>query len=128
MTTKLESIKFGLFISIVPTLIVYAISSIITASVLVVLAFTYYFYKHSEYHKDRKEPLKILLGDNKLHFMLSDDNFLDVPLQKDQNIAEVITNTVKKEMATIKQMVDRIYLINIKDDQLENQLNSMIIK
>lgn len=128
MTSKLESIKFGIYISIIPALIVYAISSSIIASFVITLALTYYFYKYYEHNKDRKEPLKILLGDDKLHFMLSDDDFLDVPLHKDQNISEVITNTVKKEMATIKQIVDRIYLVNINDEQLENQLNSMIIK
>ncbi|MGJ0300964.1 hypothetical protein [Aliarcobacter cryaerophilus] len=111
-----------------PSLIVYLLSSSIIATSVVALALTYYFYKYHEYNKDRKEPLSILLGDNQLHFMLSDDNFLDVPLKKDQNISEVITNTVKNEMATIKQIVDRIHLVNIKDEQLQNQLNSMIAR
>lgn len=123
-----NSIKVGLKVAILPSLIIYLLSSSIIATSVVALALTYYFYKYHEYNKDRKEPLSILLGDNQLHFMLSDDNFLDVPLKKDQNISEVITNTVKNEMATIKQMVDKIYLVNIKDEQLQNQLNSMIIK
>ena len=123
-----NSIKVGLKVAILPSLIIYLLSSSIIATSIVALALTYYFYKYHEYNKDRKEPLSILLGDNQLHFMLSDDNFLDVPLKKDQNISEVITNTVKNEMATIKQMVDRIYLVNIKDEQLQNQLNSMIVK
>lgn len=123
-----NSIKIGLIVAILPSLIVYFLSSSIIVTGIVALALTYYFYKYNEYHKDRKEPLSILLGDNQLHFMLSDDNFLDVPLRKDQNIAEVITNTIKNEMATIKQMVDRIHLVNIKNEQLQNQLNSMIAK
>lgn len=123
-----DSIKVGFKVAILPSLIVYLLSSSVIATSIVALALTYYFYKYHEYNKDRKEPLSILLGDNQLHFMLSDDNFLDVPLKKDQNISEVITNTVKNEMATIKQMVDRIYLVNIKDEQLQNQLNSMIVK
>lgn len=123
-----DSIKVGFKVAILPSLIVYLLSSSIIATSVVALALTYYFYEYHEYNKDRKEPLSILLGDNQLHFMLSDDNFLDVPLKKDQNISEVITNTVKNEMATIKQMVDRIYLVNIKDEQLQNQLNSMIAR
>ncbi|MBD3842777.1 MAG: hypothetical protein IE909_13015 [Campylobacterales bacterium] len=123
-----DSIKVGLKVAILPSLIVYLLSSSIIATSIVALALTYYFYKYHEYNKDRKESLSILLGDNQLHFMLSDDNFLDVPLKKDQNISEVITNTVKNEMATIKQMVDRIHLVNIKDEQLQNQLNSMIAR
>ena len=121
-----NSIKLGLKVAILPSIIVYLLSSSVIATSIVALALTYYFYKYHEYNKDRKEPLSILLGDNQLHFMLSDDNFLDVPLKKDQNIAELITNTVKKEINTINRLVDKIYLVNIKDEQLQNQLNSMI--
>jgi len=123
-----NSIKVGLKVAILPSFIVYLLSSNIIATSIVALALTYYFYKYYEYNKDRKESLSILLGDNQLQFMLSDDNFLDVPLKKEENISEVVTNTVKNEMATIKHMVDKIYLVNIKDEQLQNQLNSMIVK
>lgn len=123
-----QSLKIALLISVVPTLVVYLISGSLIISSIVPIVLIYYFYKYAEYHKDRKEPLKILLGDDQLHFMLSDDNFLDIPLQKGQSIAEVITTTVKKEMSTISRFVDRIYLVNIKDDTLQNQLNSMIVK
>ncbi len=123
-----NSIKVGLKIAILPSFIVYLLSSSIIATSIVALALTYYFYKYYEHNKDRKESLSILLGDDKLHFMLSDDNFLDVPLQKDQNIAETITATIKKEINTINRLVDKIYLVNIKDEQLQNQLNSMIAK
>ena len=121
-----NSIKVGLKVAILPSIIIYFLSSSIIAGAIVLLALTYYFYKYHEYNKDRKEPLSILLGDNQLHFMLSDDNFLDVPLQKDQDITEIIISTVKQEMATIKHRVDKICLINIKDEPLELQLNNLM--
>lgn len=128
MNISLQSLKIGLYVSVVPTLLVYFLSGSILASIVISMVLIFYFYKYNEHNKDRKESLNILLGDNKLHFMLSDDDFLDIPLDKNQNISEVITNTVKKEMPTIRQMVDKICLINIQDEQLQNRLNSLIIK
>jgi len=127
MLTK-DEIKFTLVFALpIPAIV----GSIFSSFNTFLLLFTIIGFISARYiinTRDRKEPLSVLLDDNQLHFMLSDDNFLDVPLKKEQNISEVITNTVKNEMATIKQMVDRIYLVNIKDEQLQNQLNNMIVK
>jgi len=75
---------------------------------------------------NRKEILNVIKDKDVLYFHLSDDYLFSIKLKKDDNLADILVQTIKNEMATIKIMVNRIYFINFRDDLLEQKLNALI--
>jgi len=75
---------------------------------------------------NRKERLNIIKDEDTIYFHLSDDYLFSIKLSKDDKLSEILTNTVKNEMVTIKSMVNRIDFINFRDDTLQRKLNALI--
>ncbi|MCH9740617.1 MAG: hypothetical protein K0U38_07235 [Epsilonproteobacteria bacterium] len=119
-----------LFIIAIPIIIflLYLISesllivSIIGSIVLILLALYIY---HS---RSRKETLNIIRSNQTLYFNLSDDQLFSIELEKEQSLHEVLVETIKKEKATIEDMVNYIDFINFKNDKLQKELNELIKK
>jgi hypothetical protein len=61
-----------------------------------------------------------------LYFNLSDDLLLSVELTEQKGLSETITDIVLIEMATLKDMVDKVNFINFKDERLQQRLNALI--
>lgn len=75
---------------------------------------------------NRKERLNIIKDEDTIYFHLSDDYLFSIKLSKDDKLSEILINTVKNEMVTIKSMVNRIDFINFRDDTLQRKLNALI--
>jgi len=117
-----------IFIIIVPiiTVILYLLSKglliISTLSGTFFIFFILFIYNNL----DRKETLNIIRSEGKLYFNLSDDQLFAIKLSDEESLSELIENTVKKEIATIKDMVDNINFINFRDDRLQRELNRLV--
>ena len=96
------------------------IVTIISSSV-----FTLFFvYIYNNFN--RKERLNIIKDKDTIYFHLSDDYLFSIKLSKEDKLSDILLNTVKNEMVTIKSMVNRIDFINFRDDRLQRKLNDLI--
>jgi hypothetical protein len=75
---------------------------------------------------DRKETLYIIRSDGRVYFNLSDDQLFSVGFSDEESLPKLIENIVSNEIATLKDLVDNINLINFKDDKLHRELNRLI--
>lgn len=93
---------------------------------IILVAGALFFYVSSRNNANRKENLNIIRDEDKLYFYLSDDLLYTVDLLREQNITETLKSSIENEMSTIKDMTRKICFINFKDDQLLNELNTML--
>ena len=117
-----------LFFIVIPviTFILYLISENLLLITLIggvmVILLSLYIYRSAS----RKERLNIIRDQETLYFNLSDDLLFSVKLTEEKQLNEVLIETIHKEMATIKEIVDRIDFINFKNDKLNQELNALI--
>jgi len=117
-----------IFIIIVP--IMSAILYLLSKGMLIISAigfgslilFAIYLYNNL----DRKETLYIIRSDGRVYFNLSDDQLFSVGFSDEESLPKLIENIVSNEIATLKDLVDNINLINFKDDKLHRELNRLI--
>lgn len=117
-----------IFIIIVP--IMSAILYLLSKGMLIISAigfgslilFAIYLYNNL----DRKETLYIIRSDGRVYFNLSDDQLFSVVFSDEESLPKLIENIVSNEIATLKDLVDNINLINFKDDKLHRELNRLI--
>ena len=75
---------------------------------------------------NRKESLNIIKSCNRIYFHLSDDELFSIKIPKDKAFSDVLIDTILREMATIKELVDSVDFINFRDDKLHKKLNEII--
>ena len=117
-----------IFIIIVP--IMSAILYLLSKGMLIISAigfgslilFAIYLYNNL----DRKETLYIIRSDGRVYFNLSDDQLFSVGFSDEESLLKLIENIVSNEIATLKDLVDNINLINFKDDKLHRELNRLV--
>jgi len=117
-----------IFIIIVP--IMSAILYLLSKGMLIISAigfgslilFAIYIYNNL----DRKETLYTIRSDGRVYFNLSDDQLFSVGFSDEESLPKLIENIVSNEIATLKDLVDNINLINFKDDKLHRELNRLI--
>jgi len=122
-----NSIKVGLKIAMLPSIIVYLLSSSIIATSIVALMLTYYFYKYNEYNKDRKEIISIFQNGDDVHLMLGDDNWHTIKINQTSDIAKSILDRLNANLEFLKSHIKRIDLINIENKPLQEQLNKLLV-
>lgn len=122
-----NSIKVGLKVAILPSLIVYLLSSSIIATGIVALALTYYFYKYNEYNNDRKEIISIFQNGDDVHLMLGDDNWHTIKINQTSDMAKSILDRLNANLEFLKSHIKRIDLINIENKPLQEQLNRLLV-
>ena len=117
-----------LFLITVPiiTIILYLISEnlLITAiigGILLVLSIAYVVR-----NKSRKEMLNIIQSGKTLYFNLSDDQLFSIELEHEDRLRELLFDVIRKEEATIKDMVYYINFVNFKNDALQKELIELI--
>ncbi len=96
------------------SLLIYSLTLLIGATLL-------YFTRIS--NRDRKENLNIIRDEDRLYFYLSDDFLFSVNLPKNRSFNDILKESIKNEMATIKDITRKICFINFKNDNLLNELN-----
>ena len=96
----------------------------IYAGTLLVIGILVYFIRIN--NKERKENLNIIRDENKLYFYLSDDLLFSVDLLRNKSFTQTLRESIKNEMATLKDITRKICFINFKDDNLLNELNSKL--
>jgi len=113
----------SLFIAVLMYFSTKGVTLFLTVITGVVLGlFTLYIYNSLH----RKEILNIIKDNNTLYFHLSDDYLFSINISQEDNLSDILVETIRSEMATIKLMVNKIYFINFKDDRLEQKLNALI--
>lgn len=122
-----NSIKVGFKIAILPSIIVYLLSSSIMATSIVALMLTYYFYKYNEYNKDRKEIISIFQNGDDVHLMLGDDNWHTIKINQTSDMAKSILDRLNVNLEFLKSHIKRIDLINIENKPLQEQLNKLLV-
>ena len=86
--------------------------------------FIYYIYSSI----NRRESLNIIKDNNIIYFNLSDDELFSIKIDDNETLSDALLNAIKEEFTTIKDIVDRVYFINFRDDKLYRELNEFIQK
>ena len=116
---------FIITISLISMLLYLVSKGLLIVTIISSSVFTLFFvYIYNNFN--RKERLNIIKDKDTIYFHLSDDYLFSIKLSKEDKLSDILLNTVKNEMVTIKSMVNRIDFINFRDDRLQRKLNDLI--
>lgn len=121
-----NKLLLALFIIILGGIINYLLSGSLLIYALTLLIGAVLLYSTLINNRDRKENLNIIRDEDKLYFYLSDDFLFSVKLPKNRSFNHILKESIKNEMATIKDITRKICFINFKDDNLLNELNTRL--
>jgi len=75
-----------------------------------------------------KEELTIFKGNSSLYFFLNGDEYLKIKIDNESALEECITKIVKNRAFELKELIDRVSLINIGNKELEQKVLNIILK
>ena len=119
----------SLGITVLPVAIVsYLLFQSLIAPLIILSTIGVYLFFYFKNNIDRKESLSIYYKEkeSKVYFLLSDDDYFNSSIDKAKSISQNILDIVKKEIPSIGSTVDRVSLIDIENDQLLKNLNSLV--
>jgi len=118
-----NKLLLSMFIIILGGIISYLLSgSLLIYSLTLLIGATLLYFARIN-NRERKENLNIIRDEDKLYFYLSDDFLFSVNLLKNRSFNDILRESIKNEMSTIKSITRKICFINFKNETLLNELN-----
>ncbi len=118
-----NKLLLSMFIIILGGIVSYLLSgSLLIYSLTLLIGATLLYFTRIN-NRERKENLNIIRDEDKLYFYLSDDFLFSVNLLKNRSFNDILRESIKNEMSTIKSITRKICFINFKNETLLNELN-----